>query len=78
MHQCESYPHTASLKEFLDQKLNEHEDDEKFNDSQRDTTDRVILATFTATYEEYQETLIEAIDDLRRHLCISKLKVTSS
>ena len=78
MHQCESYPHTASLKEFLDQKLNEHEDDEKFNDSQRDTTDRVILATFTATYEEYQETLIEAIDDLTRHLCISKLKVTSS
>ena len=78
MHWYESCPGTSTLKEFLDQKLNEHEDDEKFNDSQRDTTDRVILATFTATYEEYQETLIEAIDDLTRHICISKLKVTSS
>ena len=29
MHWCESCPGTATLKEFLDQKLNEHEDDEK-------------------------------------------------
>ena len=29
MHQCESCPDTATLKEFLDQELNEHEDDEK-------------------------------------------------
>ena len=27
MHRCESCPGTATLKEFLDQELNEHEDD---------------------------------------------------
>ena len=27
MHWCESCPGTATLKEFLDQELNEHEDD---------------------------------------------------
>ena len=31
MHRCEPCPSTATLKEFLDQELNEHEDDEKFN-----------------------------------------------
>ena len=31
MHQCESCPGTATLKEFLDQELKEHENDEKFN-----------------------------------------------
>ena len=30
MHRCESCPGTATLKEFLDQELNEHEDDKKF------------------------------------------------
>ena len=38
MHQCESCPGTATLKEFLDQKLNKHEDDDKFNYCQWDTT----------------------------------------
>ena len=27
MHQCESCPGTATLEKFLDQELNEHEDD---------------------------------------------------
>ena len=31
---CESCPGTATLKEFLDQELSEHEDDEKSNDCQ--------------------------------------------
>ena len=31
MHQCESCPGTATLKDFLDQELNEHKDDERFN-----------------------------------------------
>ena len=30
MHLCESWPGTSALKEFLDQELNEHEDDEEF------------------------------------------------
>ena len=78
IYRCESRPGTASLREFLDQKLNEHEDEEKFNYCQWDTTDREILTTFTATYEEYKKTLIDVIDDLTRHSYIAKLKITSS
>ena len=78
MHWCESCSGTATHKEFLDQELNEHENDEKFNYCQWDTTDRAILAAFTATYKEYKETLIDVIDDLTRHSYIAKLKITSS
>ena len=72
MHRCESCPGTATLKEFLDQELNEHEDDEWY------TTDQAILTTLTATYEEYKETLIDVIDYIIRHYYIAKLKITSS
>ena len=78
MHWCESCPGTATLKEFLDQKLNEHEDDEKFNYCQWDTMDRAILTTFTATYEEYKQTLIDVTDDLTRHSSTAKLEITIS
>ena len=77
-HWFESYPGTATLKEFLDQELNEHEDDKKFKYCQWYTTDRAILTTFTATYEEYKETLIDVIDDLTRHSYMVKQKITSS
>ena len=78
MHQCGSCPGTATLKEFLDQELNEHEDDEKFNYCQWDTTDRAILATFTASYKKYKEPLIDIIDDLTRYSYVTKLKISSS
>ena len=78
MHRCKSCPGTASLKEFLDQELNEHEEDQKFNHCQWDTTDRAILTTFTATCKECKETLIDVIDDLTRHSYIAILKITSS
>ena len=78
MHWCESCPGTATLKEFLDQELNEHEDDQKFSYCRWVTVDRAILTTFTATYEEYKETLIDVIDDLTRNPYIAKLKITSS
>ena len=67
MHRCESCPGTAILKEFLDQELNGQKDNEEFNCCQWDTTDRAILKTITATYEEYKETLIEVIDNLTRY-----------
>ena len=41
------------------------------------TTDRVILTTFAANYEEYKETLIDVINDLTRHSYIPKLKIAS-
>ena len=78
MYWCESCPGTTNFKEFLDEELNEREDDRKFNYCQWDTTDQAILTTFTATYEEYKETLINVIDDLTRHSYIAKLKITSS
>ena len=78
MHRCKSCPASPTLKEFLDQELNEHEDDDKLNYCQWDTTERAIQTTFTATYEEYKETLINVIDDLTRHSHIAKLKINSS
>ena len=69
-HWWESCPGTATLEEFLDQELNEHEDDEKFNYCQWDTTDQAIMTTFTAPYKEYKETLIDIIDDLTIYLMI--------
>ena len=78
MHWCESCPGTATLKTFVDEELNEHEDDEKFNYCQWDTTDRAILTTFTATQEECKESLIVVIDDLTIHFYIAKLEITSS
>ena len=78
VHQCESCPGTATLKEFFNQELNEDEDDEKFNYSLWDTGDRAILTIFTATNKEYKETLIDVTGDLTRHFYIKKLKITSS
>ena len=65
MHWCQSCTGYATLKEVLDQVLSEYEDDKKFNYCQWDTMDRTILTTFTDTYEEYKETLIDVIDDLQ-------------
>ena len=39
MHRCESCPGTATLKKFLDQEFNEHEDDQKFDYCQWDIAD---------------------------------------
>ena len=75
---CKSCPGTATLKIFLDQELDNHEDDQKFIYCQWDTTDRSILRNFAITYEEYKETLLDVIDDLTRHSYITKLKLTSS
>ena len=77
MHRYESCRGTAALKNFLDQELIEHEDDQKFNYCKWDSTNRVILTAFTATYEENKDTLIDVIDDLMRHFYIAKLKITN-
>ena len=63
MHRCESCSGTATLKQCLDQELNEHEDDEKCDYDHWDTT-----------YKEYKD----AIDDLIRHSYVAKLKITNS
>ena len=48
------------------------------NYCQWDTRDRDILTTFTTTYEEHKETLIDVIDDLTRHSYIAIDILTSS
>ena len=75
MHRYESWDVTT-LNNFLDQELNEHEDDSKFNYCQLDSTNQAILTAFTATYEENKDTLIDVIHDLTRHFYIAKLKTT--
>ena len=40
--------------------------------------ERVILTTYTDTYEEDKKTWVDVIDDLTRHSYIAKLKITSS
>ena len=78
LHWCESCPSIATLKYFFYQDFNEYEEDEKFNYCQWDTTDWAILTIFTATYQEYKETLIVVIDNLKTHSHIAKLKITRS
>ena len=77
-HRCESCSGAVTLKKFLDRELKEHEDDEKFNYCQWDTTNRATLTTLITTYERCKKTLIDVIDDLTRHSYIAKLKITSS
>ena len=77
MPRCESCPGTATMKEFFDQELSEHEGDEKFNYCQWETMNRAILTTFAAPCEGYKETLTNVIDDLTRHPYIAKLKIIS-
>ena len=74
MDQCQSCPGTETLKEFLDQELNEHEDDEEFNESPWDTTDRASFTTITVTYKKHKETLIDIIQNLTTYSYIATLK----
>ena len=60
----------------IKKQTNKH--DQKFNYCQWDTADQAILTTFTATYKENKEPLIDVTDDLTRHSHIAKLKITSS
>ena len=49
IHRCESCSDTATMEEFIDHELNEHEDDEEFNYCQWDNTNRATLTAITAT-----------------------------
>ena len=58
MYWCESCPGTATPEEFLDQDLNENEDDEKLNYCQWETMDQSVMTIFTAINKEYKEMLL--------------------
>ena len=71
MHQCESWPGRAGLKQFLDEQLSDVDSESEFHYNQWDTTDRASLTT-AATYEEYKDVLIDAIDKLTKHSYLAK------
>ena len=62
MHQCESCPSTATLKEFLDQELNEHEDE------------NLITVSGTLLIEQNSRPL-QPLSKNRKRLCLMLLMV---
>ena len=72
MHQCESCPGRARLKQFLDEQLSDVDSESEFHYNQWDTTDWVSLTTVTTTCEEYKAVLIDAIDKLTKHSYLGK------
>ena len=67
MHRCDNCPGTESLRTFLQQQLNDFDEDKEFHYPQWQTTDRATLQTITTTCGEYKETLITAINSLTKH-----------
>ena len=76
MHRCSNCPGTAALLDFLDEELREFDLNDQFHYSQWETTDRASLITITTTFEEYKETLIEAIDLLTKHSFLAKCQAS--
>ena len=69
MHRCEKCPRIeALLIAFLNEELEDIEQDGEFHYSQWQTTNRATLVTLTTTYNEYKETLIETIHALNPFL----------
>ena len=52
---------------FLQDQLTGVDVDDKFQFSQLDTTDRATLTAIVTTYDEYQELLLKAINNLTLH-----------
>ena len=67
MHQCESCPGRAALKQFLKKQLSDVYSESEFHYNQWDATDRASLTTVTTTCEEYKYVLIDAIDKVIKH-----------
>ena len=62
MHQCESCPCRAGLKQFLDELLSDVDSESEFHYNQWDTTDQASLTTVTTICKEYKDLLIDATD----------------
>ena len=72
MHQCESCPARAGLKQILDEQLSDVDSESEFHYNQWDTTHRASLITVTKTCKEYKDVLIDAIDKLTKHSYLAK------
>ena len=71
VHRCNQCPGAIALKEFFTDKLEELEEgDIQFNQWQ--STDRPTLITQSATVDEYEDPLVESIDNLTSHSYTAK------
>ena len=71
MHRCTNCPGTNALRKFLEEELSDIDPDFQFHYSQWQTVDRASLVTFTSTCEEYEDTLILAINAITKHLLLT-------
>ena len=67
MHQYESCPGRAGLKQFLDEqpsdeKLSDVDSESEFHYNQWNTTDQASFTIFTSTCEEYKDSLMPLIN----------------
>ena len=72
MHQCESCPGRAGLKQFLDEQLSDVDSDSEIHYNQWDTTDQAWLTTITTACGKYKDVFIDAIDKLTKHSYLAK------
>lgn len=72
VHRCQNCPGTAELKAFLDEQLDDINEDQEFHFYKWQSTDRTQLITQTVTVEEYKDFVVECIDELTAHSYISK------
>ena len=76
MYCSESCPGNAALKRFLHDDLNHLDMDSEFHYCGKQqivqTRDRAALAALTITFEEYNELLIDSINNLTRHLYLAE------
>ena len=72
VHRCSNCPGRDHLKVFLDEKLEDIDDDLEFHFNQWQSTGRSQLITQTVMVDEYKDIVIECIDKLTSHSYISK------
>ena len=72
MHQCTNCPGTNALHKFLEEELSDIDPDCLFHYSLCQNTGRGSLVTVTSTCEEYEDTLILAINSITKHLFLAK------
>ena len=67
MHRCENCPGQEAQRNFLNEELNEFDEDKVFHYMQWETTDRATLQTIAITCSEYIEKVTEDINTLTKH-----------
>ena len=72
MHRCVKCTGSDGLLSFLNEELQDFEEDTEFHYSQWQTTDRSTLVTLTTTIDEYKQLLFKTIDELTKNSYLAK------